>query len=37
MQAVLKQGLLPFNLGRFVPIWQISGIQTDRRTIEFRY
>ena len=37
MQAVLKQGMLPFNLGRFVPIWQISGIQTDRRTIEFRY
>lgn len=37
MQAVLKQGMLPFNLGRFVPIWQVSGIQTDRRTIEFRY
>ncbi len=37
MQAVLKQGMLPFNLGRFVPIAQISGIQTDRRTIEFRY
>ena len=37
MQAVLKQGRLPFNLGRFIPVWQISGIQTDRRTIEFRY
>jgi hypothetical protein len=37
MQAVLKQGMLPFNLGRFVPFWQVSGIQTDRRTIEFRY
>lgn len=37
MQAVLKPGKLPFNLGRFVPIAQISGIQTDRRTIEFRY
>lgn len=37
MQAILKQGMLPFNLGRFIPVWQISGIQTDRRTIEFRY
>ena len=37
MQADLKQGMLPFDLGRFIPIWQVSGIKTDRRTIEFRY
>ena len=37
LRAVMKKGMLPWGLDRFVSIKSIGGVKTDWRTIEFRY